>query len=441
MTVSNLDINPKFAQALHLLEDSNRHIFITGKAGTGKSTLLNHFRATTGRKHVVLAPTGIAAVNIEGETIHSFFGFHPGITPHEARKEAQNKRDISIFNELELIVIDEISMVRADLMDSVDAFLRTIRRNGSPFGGVQMVFIGDLYQLPPVLTQEEKELFLSIYDSPYFFDSIVLRELFSDMYDLNLKFIELDQIYRQNDEAFIELLNKIRNRTLDFTVIKQLNQRHLLKFKETDEHIYLVTTNRQADEINKKKLQALKGHPMKFKGTVAGEFDAKGLPTEQELTLKLDTRVMFVKNDPEGRWINGTLGTVTAFVGRGLTTLVKVQIDGGSLLEVEPVTWGSYRSTLDPATKNIEREEIGTFTQVPLKLAWAFTIHKSQGKTFEKVIIDIGNGAFAHGQIYVALSRCKTFEGLILKKPIRSFDIRMDQRVAQFMQALQSQIE
>lgn len=434
--MSQIKLTPQFVQTLDLLEKSNKHVFLTGKAGTGKSTLLNHFRATTSRAHVVLAPTGIAAVNVEGETIHSFFAFHPGINAVDARKEGQNRKDKRMYEQLEMIVIDEISMVRSDLVDSIDGFLKGVRGNNMPFGGVQMVFIGDVYQLPPVLTREEEEMFSMMYQSPYFFDSIVMHEiLHTSLYEM-FEFIELHEIFRQNDEKFIEILNKVRSNNVDFGVIKEINQRCIPNFTPLMEYIYLVGTNRQADEINKKKLDELKGSPLKFKAALTGNFDARSYPTEEDLVLKVGARVMFVKNDPEGRWINGTVGTVKEFVSKGIGTYVRVAIDNGNTVDVEPASWDNYKSTFNQETRSIEREITGSFTQIPLKLAWAFTIHKSQGKTFEKVILDLGNGAFAHGQTYVALSRCKSLDGLVLKKPLRSYDIKMDRRVDSFIKGL-----
>lgn len=430
---TNLDLNPQFQKALDLLENSNSHLFITGKAGTGKSTLLNYFRNQTKKNHVVLAPTGIAAVNIEGQTIHSFFGFHPGITTIEAKKAAQNRRDTSIFRKLEIIIIDEVSMVRADLMDCMDIFLRTVRKNDAPFGGIKTVFIGDLYQLPPVVTNEEKEIFSQVYNSPYFFDSDVIKNIFNQL-DTELEFIELQTIYRQTDIEFIDLLNSVRNKTITSKDIIYLNQRNQPDADITDDYIHLVTVNKQADDININKLNRLPGKLYTLSGEISGDFDKKSLPTDIELNLKVGARVMFVKNDMIGRWINGTLGTVTKIIEDEFDeTVVEVKIDNGSKVKVEPVSWSNYTSKFNPSNQSIEREEIGKFTQIPLKLAWAITIHKSQGKTFDKVILDIGYGAFAHGQTYVALSRCRTFEGLVLKKPIKYSDVIMDERVKVFL--------
>ncbi len=431
----SLDINPQFQKALDLFERTNKHVFLTGKAGTGKSTLLNHFRLSTKKNHVVLAPTGIAAVNIDGETIHSFFGFSPNINPHEAKKEARERKDAKIFTKLDMMVIDEISMVRADLMDSMDIFLKTIRRNELPFGGVQVICIGDLFQLPPVLTNDEREMFGMLYDTPYFFSSNVMKAIEQDLYN-PMEFIELTKIYRQKDLEFVDLLNKIRNKQIEPGLMDKINSRYDRDFLTKENYIYLVATNKQADEVNTFHLDQLKGEAQEFWGEVKGEFDAKGFPTDQDLILKVGARVMFVKNDPDDRWINGTLGTVTHMSEEFEDPEVEVQIDNGPLVKVEPVTWTNYRSSFDQETKSIAREEIGSFNQMPLRLAWAITIHKSQGKTFDNVVIDFGRGAFAHGQVYVAMSRCRSFEGMVLKNPIQPRDIILDTRVGNFYRKL-----
>jgi ATP-dependent DNA helicase PIF1 len=434
MAGSALEFNPQFEKAFDLLNDSHKHLFITGKAGTGKSTLLNHFRTTTSRKHVVLAPTGIAAVNIEGETIHSFFAIHPGINPLQARKEGAERKNVSVFKNLEMIVIDEISMVRADLLDAVDQFLRSARRNDTPFGGIQMVFIGDLYQLPPVVTNEERALFAQMYQTPYFFHSNVMKEVFLGMFDV-FEFIELDTIYRQTNPKFISILNSIRTKTISSDHIADLNKQSKQPSKDTN-YIYLVATNKQADEINQEYLKKLRGEEFFFSGDVSGEYETKNLPADVDLSLKVGARVMFVKNDPDGRWINGTLGTVYKIEDDIGDCEVKIEIDNGKKVTVTPVTWQNYRSSFNQETKQIDKQEIGSFTQLPLRLAWAITIHKSQGKTFDNVMIDLGNGAFAHGQTYVALSRCRSLEGLILKQPIRERDIIMDERIKLFLNYL-----
>jgi ATP-dependent DNA helicase PIF1 len=434
MAAPTIEFNPMFEKAFELLNHSNRHLFITGKAGTGKSTLLNHFRKTTDRKHVVLAPTGIAAVNIEGETIHSFFAIAPGINPDEAREEAFKRKKTDVYRQIEMIVIDEISMVRADLLDCIDQFLRAARNKDIPFGGIQMVFIGDMYQLPPVVTTEERDIFMQLYQSPYFFHSNVMREIFTGMFS-SFEYIELDTIYRQTNPEFVEILNNIRTKTVTPEHIYHLNSR-TVEPDTKQNYIYLVGTNKQAEEINGMYLKKLRGQSFDFAGDVEGEYERRNLPAEEDLVLKVGARVMFVKNDPDGRWINGTLGTVCKIEEDIGDAEIEVEIDNGKKVEVTSVSWTNYRSTFNPEKKVIEKQEIGKFTQIPLRLAWAITIHKSQGKTFDNVIIDLGFGAFAHGQTYVALSRCRSLEGLVLKSPIRDKDIIMDRRINMFIQYL-----
>lgn len=431
----DIDLNPQIERALHLLENTQKHVFISGKAGTGKSTLLSYFRHKTRKQAVTLAPTGVAAVNIQGETIHSFFGFKPNITVHEVHRLARKKQNSRIIKALEMIILDEVSMVRADLLDCVDMFLSVARQNPAPFGGVQMVFIGDLYQLPPVLTNSEREAFLQLYPSAYFFDSETFRRLMSEEQIGQLEYIELEKVYRQQDQDFINLLNSIRNRSITLSENELLNERHQPVTAELfDSHIYLTATNQQAQEINDEHLNKLEGKTFYSEGEVSGDFDTKLLPTDIELTLKIGARVMFLNNDQYDRWINGTVGTIKAIHEEGM---VEIELDDSEMLEVTPFRWDMYRSNYNADSGQIEHEVTGSFTQLPLKLAWAITIHKSQGKTFDKVIIDLGRGAFAPGQVYVALSRCRTFEGIILKQPIRKSSILVDYRVMEFLTKFQ----
>jgi len=430
---SPIDINPEFLRALTIMERTDHHVFITGRAGTGKSTLLNHFRRITKKEIAVLAPTGVAALNIEGQTIHSFFNFKPNITPEKIKKVTG--ADGRLYKEFDTIVIDEVSMVRADLLDCIEKFLRL---NGPSrkkwFGGVQMVFIGDLYQLPPVVTTAEKEIFSHRYETPYFFSGQVFKEETFDM-----EFIELEKVYRQTEPDFIALLNAIRNRTCTDEDIERLNNRCRPGYVPPDDEfcITLTSTNDLAAERNLAKLEELPGEIMEFGGALSGRFDRSSLPAEECLKVKKGAQVMLVNNDKFGRWVNGSLGIVT---GTGEDNegerAVIVELQDGSTVPVTPYTWEIFEYLYDRSTKQIATRKTGSFTQYPLRLAWAVTIHKSQGKTFDNVIIDIGRGAFAHGQVYVALSRCTHFDGIVLTKKIKKGHILMDWRVVKFLTGL-----
>jgi ATP-dependent DNA helicase PIF1 len=429
-----IDLNPEFRKALDLMENSTRHLFITGKAGTGKSTLLDYFRQTTAKEVAVLAPTGVAALNVQGQTIHSFFGFKPSVTPEKIRKISG--QDGNLYKEFDTIIIDEISMVRADLLDCVEKFLRL---NGPHrkkwFGGIQMVFIGDLYQLPPVVTTAEKEIFVHRYETPYFFSAQVFKEQTFDM-----EFIELEQVYRQTEADFIALLNGIRNRTCTDDDIDRLNENHRPDFVPPDKGFYitLTSTNDLATTRNMEKLDALRGTTLRYGGTLSGDFDRTSLPAEETLKLKREAQVMLVNNDKYGRWVNGTIGRIKG-VGRDEegAEQILVKLQDGTVVEVTPHTWELFEYRYDRATKRISTRKTGAFTQYPIRLAWAVTIHKSQGKTFDNVVIDIGRGTFAHGQVYVALSRCTNFAGIVLTRKITKGHIRMDWRVAKFLTQFQ----
>jgi len=422
-----IDINPQFRHALNIMEDSDRSIFITGRAGTGKSTLLNYFRNFTGKKVAVLAPTGVAALNVKGQTIHSFFRFKPGITPDRVKKLRSDNKE-SIYRKLDIIVIDEISMVRADLLDCVDRFLRL---NGlevdRPFGGIQMAFIGDLYQLPPVVTGSEREVFESLYETPYFYGARVF-----DSFDM--EFVELEKIYRQHDEHFITLLNGIRNNSVTGEGLELLNRRYQLDFEPApdDFYVYLTTTNKLAEEINGKRLAELKGRLYTFTGSIKGDFGREYLPTAIELQVKVGAQVMMLNNDTEGRWVNGSIGKITGITqNRKGEDVIIAEMADGEEVEITPFTWEIFRFFVEAG--GLQSEVIGTFTQYPLMLAWAVTIHKGQGKTFDQVIIDIGKGTFAHGQMYVALSRCTTLGGIVLKKPALKKHIWTNYQVMDFL--------
>jgi ATP-dependent exoDNAse (exonuclease V) alpha subunit len=430
--MDNIELNEQFKRALDLMENTDKNVFITGKAGTGKSTLLSYFRSITKKDIVVLAPTGVAALNINGETIHSFFGFKPNVTIQNIKKLSPNKA--KIYKELDTIIIDEISMVRADLLDCVDYFLRLNGENkNKPFGGIQMVFIGDLYQLPPVVTSKEKELFNSRYKSQYFFDADVFKEL-------SMEFIELEKVYRQKDEGFIRLLNEIRNNTITEESLALLNSRVGAEFTEESEYVvYLTPLNETANKINMEKLDSLRGKLYRLEAEIDGDFDESSCPGDPILFLKKNAQVMMLNNDTKGRWVNGSIGKVVGikFSKEKGYEIIDVQFPDGRIEEVYPYTWEIFHYRYNEKTGMIETETVGSFTQYPLKLAWAVTIHKSQGKTFDKVIIDLERGVFAPGQVYVALSRCTSFEGIILKKPIKKGYILLDRRIVEFLTKFQ----
>lgn len=433
-----LELNEQFVRAYELMERSRQNLFLTGRAGTGKSTLLQYFRSRTRKSLVVLAPTGVAAVNVRGQTIHSFFGFKPDITPEAVASIRVRKGKKNLYRKLRTLVIDEVSMVRADLLDCVDAFLRLHGPDkNSFFGGVQMILIGDLYQLPPVVGKEEKIVFgekaggngKTIYRSPYFFDAKVFENFPAEL-------IELEKIYRQKDHDFIGLLNAVRNNSVTDKHLEILNKRVIPGFKSAQDEltIHLTTTNDLADQVNRERLDGLKGRTYHYDAEINGDFDGKSLPTQEELDLKVGAQVMLLNNDPADRWINGTIGKIVGVEeNSGSMDVIEVELQQGERVEVTPFTWEMFRFFYNEETDHLDSETVGSFTQYPLKLAWAVTIHKSQGKTFPKIIVDIGRGTFSHGQVYVALSRCTSLEGIILSKPILKKHIFMDWRIVQFM--------
>ncbi|MFQ3574698.1 MAG: DEAD/DEAH box helicase, partial [Thermodesulfovibrionales bacterium] len=416
----NLDMNEQFSHALRTIEHTDKSVFITGRAGTGKSTLLQYFRDNTQKNIAVIAPTGVAAVNIKGQTLHSFFNFKPDVTPDSVKKIRPKTKEL--YKKIDTIVIDEVSMLRADLMDCVDRFLRIYgKHKGLPFGGTQMVFIGDLYQLPPVVTSREREMLKTLYKSPYFFSSHVFENGFP------FEFIELQKIYRQSDEVFIRILNSIRNNTITDEDIEIINRRYHPDFQdEKDFYVYLTTTNDVADSINSMKLQSIDGKLYSYEAIVGGNFNLKDLPTSLDLKIKKGAQVMLLNNDPYGRWINGSIGIIVDIErhNRSEDSII-VEIQGGEEVEVQIYTWEMYEFKYDKGKEGIKAEVVGTFSQYPLKLAWAITIHKAQGMTFDRVIIDIGKGTFSHGQLYVAFSRCRTLEGLVIKQPVKKQHILM----------------
>ncbi len=432
MPLETIEINSQFKAALDLMENSSEPVFVTGRAGTGKSTLLSHFCQTTGKAVAVLAPTGVAAINVRGQTIHSFFGFKPDITTQQSKAlamRAARYKEAELYQKLETLVIDEISMVRADLLDCMDVFLRTVRkRKQRPFGGVQIIMIGDLYQLPPVVTTTEREIFKLHYASPYFFSSHVFSQMIPHL-------VELETVYRQKDQSFIDLLNAVRNNSLTDEQIEAINACYEPDFdsiKSEDFYIHLTSTNEQASLINRQRLDSLPGALHTFEGVIDGNFEQKNYPTEWQLQLKKNAQVMLLNNDPSGRWVNGTMGIITE-ISTGQVEEIKVELENGREDWIKPVRWEILHYDYDEKEKTLVTEPVGAFTQYPLKLAWAITIHKSQGKTFDRVILDVGRGTFATGQMYVALSRCRHLKGLILKKPLRRSHVFVDQRIVSFL--------
>ncbi|MFW6140695.1 MAG: WYL domain-containing protein [Acidobacteriota bacterium] len=336
----------------------------------------------------------------------------------------------NLYEKVDMVVIDEISMVRADLMDCVDKFLRlNCSKNHLPFGGKQMVFIGDLYQLPPVIKGKEREIFRDHYPTPYFFSSRVFQEL-------DMEFIELITVYRQKDEHFIDILNAIRNKTINQSHLEVLNDRYdpLSKPDEDELYVYLTPYNKQAHQINKEQLQKIKGELFSYEGQIQGVFQDRELPTEKDLSFKIQSQVMLLNNDSEGRWVNGSVGKIVdVFEDDEGWDMIEVELSDGSVVNVEPFTWEIFEYRYNEKTGNLETETVGSFTQYPLRLAWAITIHKSQGKTFNRVVIDIGKGTFSPGQMYVALSRGTALEGIVLKKEIQKKHVFMDWRIIDFL--------
>lgn len=424
------------AGVLDLIENGRQNLFVTGEAGTGKSTLLEHIIDSFGRNMVVLAPTGIAAIHVKGSTIHSFFRLKPGFELDEARNMKITKTMTDRYKTLDTLLIDEVSMVRADLFDAMDVFLRRVRGSRQDFGGVRMILFGDLFQLPPVVTREEDARFTLEYGSPWFFSAKVFDapDLFSRGF--LLRKIVLKKVYRQNDARFVQMLNAVRNMQLDSTELGYLDAFVLRgqdrEALEDDRRVHLVTTNEQAARVNYSRLTALEGKMMQAHSRQRGEV-GKALPNTEVLQMKKGARIIFLNNDQEGRWVNGSLGEIRDFHSYedGGETEVEVELDNGKTVFVEPHTWPISRYRFRAG--KFVREETGSFTQYPFKLAWAITIHKSQGLTFERVYLDLGRGSFAHGQAYVALSRCTGPEALLMSRNIRSADIILDQRIRSFL--------
>lgn len=430
----NLDFNPEFKHALDRMEDPHRHVFITGRAGTGKSTLLDYFRRHHRTSLAVLAPTGVAALNVKGQTIHRFFNFGVDVTPEKIEQGKIRPRNPPLFKRLETLLIDEVSMLRADLLDCIDLFLKRYGPDlGSCFGGVRMIFIGDLYQLPPVVDRTQRDLFRTHYQTPYFFSAKALENLTLDM-------IELKTVYRQKEHPFVDLLDKIRHNSINDTDLAALNRRcqspvepAVLAATTTKVRaIILTTTNAKADAINDAHLNALDEPCHSHEAVIRGDFGRDHYPTATQLRFKRGAQIMLLNNDGQKRWVNGSLGLIVDLArDEEDREYIRIELrDDDCEVAVYPFTWEVYRFTV--VANAIATEAIGSFIQYPFRLAWAVTIHKSQGKSFDRVTLDLGRGAFASGQVYVALSRCTTWDGLTLHKPISRHDIRVDQRISRF---------
>ena len=413
---SYLGPTPEYEAALDYLSEDGGHLFVTGRAGTGKSTLLRALCEMIDAEHVIVAPTGLAAVNVGGQTIHSFFGLPPRlIQPEDIRRS----RNGAVMRKMKMLVIDEVSMVRSDLMWAIDQSLRINRgRPREPFGGVRLVLFGDLHQLPPVVQEAEVAAHLEeTHGGPFFFSIGALRE------GVGTYLLELSQVFRQSDEALIDVLTRVRGGDVEAEHLELLNERvaPIRTLAEGEPYVILTPTNAAANRINMAYLDALAAAPTTFSATTTGEFSQTAQPTDVTLVLKVGAKVMLLRNDSERRWVNGTIARISRLDEKR----VWIDVDGKEY-EVEAVTWEARRYAYDTAAQKIVETVAGTFKQFPLRLAWALTIHKSQGLTLDRVYIDLGRGTFAHGQAYVALSRCRTLQGLALARPLRPSDILFD---------------
>ncbi len=438
-------LTDEFAAAFNLMEQTQDTIFLTGRAGTGKSTLLSYFRQNSKKNIAVVSPTGIAAMNIGGQTIHSFFDFP--LTYIDPQAIHTSRKLKAIYENIETIVVDEISMCRADMLDGMDKALRVNKNMNSLFGGVQMIFIGDLFQLPPVVADDNSKRYLAEhYETPYFFSARVFQQteqadIFDKPFIENLKYIELENIFRQKDLAFKKVLNKIREGQIEQSDLEILNSRVEINYntyldsQNSVEPITLTTTNKIANDINSAKQENINSQEFNYSAEISGNYPEKSYPTELNLKLKLGAQVMMLKNDPERRFVNGTLGIIDYLDPNSVSVRI-----GEVSYKIEKTDWRVIEYGWNSENKRLEEVEKGSFHQFPLKLAWAVTIHKSQGQTFDKVKINLGSGAFAHGQLYVALSRCKSLEGITLARKISARDVIVDERVKRFVEKIRMRV-
>ena len=416
-------LSEEFESIVEQLENTKDHFYITGKAGSGKSTLLAYFRSVTQKNTAVLAPTGVAAIRVKGQTIHSFFGFPPKVIQTRHIKKV---RQIELLQNLETLIIDEISMVRADVFDAIDYSLRVHRKKlTQPFGGVQVIVFGDLFQLPPVVNMDESSLLERIYpNGQFFFHSNIFQ-------DAQFKTLELQSIYRQTDDHFIYLLNAVRDGSITNSQIDNLNDSLVDNFEMDEGKIILTTTNARASGINQNYLKQLNSEEFSYRAQATGQFYKELFPTDEVLKLKKGAQVIMIKNDPEKRWVNGSIGTIHDIAEKK----IKVKINH-KIYEVKKEKWDRIQYSYDDDQQEVLENVTGSFKQYPMRLAWAITIHKSQGQTFEKVIIDMSQGSFAPGQLYVALSRCISLEGIELLRPLKKSDVIVNKQLIGFQDRL-----